>query len=87
MAALMLAVFAVSMGFGVVLPLLPFLIERLLGAAGDAAQASRETGLLTAIYTLALFLFAPVWGRMSDLFGRRIILLAGLVGLGATFAP
>jgi MFS family permease len=84
MAALMLAVFAVSMGFGVVLPLLPFLIERLLGASGDVAQVSRSTGLLTAIYTLALFLFAPVWGRMSDVFGRRLILLAGLIGFAAT---
>jgi len=84
MAVLMLAVFTVSMGFGIVLPLLPFLIERLLGAGGDAAQVSRATGLLTAIYTLALFLFAPVWGRMSDLFGRRVIMLSGLVGFGAT---
>ena len=84
MAALMLAVFTVSMGYGVVLPLLPYLIERLLGTAGDAAQVSRSTGLLTAIYTLALFLFAPIWGRMSDLYGRRVILLAGLAGFGAT---
>ena len=84
MAALMLAVFTVSMGYGVVLPLLPYLIERLLGTAGDAAQVSRSTGLLTAIYTLALFLFAPICGRMSDLYGRRVILLAGLAGFGAT---
>ena len=84
MAALMLAVFAVSMGFGILLPLLPFLTERLLGASADAAQISRTTGLLTAIYTLALFLFAPASGRMSDLFGRRVILLAGLLGFGAT---
>ena len=84
MAALMLAVFTVSMGFGVLLPLLPFLIERLLGAGADAAEISRATGLLTAIYTLALFLFAPVWGRLSDLFGRRVILLMGLICFGAT---
>ena len=84
MIVLMLAVFTVSMGYGVVLPLLPYLIERLLGAGADAVQVSRSTGLLTAIYTLALFLFAPIWGRMSDLYGRRIILLVGLVGFGAT---
>ena len=84
MAALMLAVFTVSMGFGVVLPLLPFLIERLPGAGGDASEVARATGLLTAIYTLALFLFAPVWGRMSDAFGRRLVLLTGLAGFGAT---
>ena len=80
---LMGAVFTVSMGYGVVLPLLPYLIERLLDAGGDAAQISRATGLLTAIYTLALFLFAPVWGRMSDRYGRRVVLVAGLTGFGA----
>ncbi|MFF0924498.1 MFS transporter [Rhizobium leguminosarum] len=80
----MLAVFTVSIGFGVVLPLLPYLIERLLGADGDAAMVSRSTGLLTAIYTLALFMFAPVWGMLSDRYGRRIVLVTGLAGFGVT---
>ena len=83
MAALMLAVFTVSVGFGVVLPLLPYLIERLLGA-GEAAQVSRHTGLLTAVYTLSLFLFAPMWGRLSDRRSARGVLLVGLLGFGAT---
>ncbi len=55
MVVLMLSVFTVSMGFGVVLPLLPYLIERLLGTGVDAAQVSRSTGLLTGLYTLSLF--------------------------------
>ena len=55
MAVLMASVFTVSMGYGIVLPLLPYVIERLLGAGGDAAQVSRATGLLTALYTLAHF--------------------------------
>ncbi len=84
MAVLMLSVFTVSMGFGVVLPLLPYLIERLLGAGGDTTQISRSTGLLTGLYTLSLFLFAPVWGRLSDRYGRRRILLIGLIGFSAT---
>ncbi len=83
LAALMLAVFTVSVGFGVVLPLLPYLIERLLGAGVAAAQVSRHTGLLTAVYTLSLFLFAPMWGRLSDRRGARGVLLVGLVGFGA----
>ncbi len=82
MAALMLAVFTVSVGFGVVLPLLPYLIERLLGPEVAAAQVSRHTGLLTAVYTLSLFLFAPMWGRLSDRRGPRGVLLAGLLGFG-----
>ena len=84
MATLMLAVFAVSVGFGVVLPLLPDLIERLLGVGVEAAQVSRHTGLLTAVYTLSLFLFAPMWGRLSDRRGPRGVLLVGLLGFGTT---
>lgn len=84
MAGLMLAVFTVSVGFGVVLPLLPYLIERLLGAGVEAAQVSRHTGLLTAVYTVSLFLFAPLWGRLSDRYGPRRVLLVGLLGFGVT---
>ena len=84
MAVLMLSVFTVSMGFGIVLPVLPFLIERLLGAGGGVTQVSRATGLLTGLYMLSLFLFAPAWGRLSDRYGRRTILLIGLIGFSAT---
>lgn len=84
MAVLLLSVFTVSIGYGVVLPLLPYLLERLLGASGDAAQVALSTGLLTGLYTLSLFLFAPAWGWMSDRYGRRRILLLGLLGFGAT---
>ena len=81
---LMLAVFTISVGFGILLPQLPALIERLLGVGGTPAQVSRATGLLTAIYMLALFLCAPVWGWLSDRWGRRRVLLIGLAGFSAT---
>ena len=84
MLALMFAVFTVSIGFSVVLPLLPYLIERLLGAGVQPAQISRHTGLLTAVYTLSFFLFAPMWGRLSDRRGPRGVLLVGLLGFGVT---
>ena len=84
MAALMLAAFTVSVGYGVVLPLLPYLIERLLGADVDVAQVARHTGLLTAVYTLSPILFAPMWGRLADRFGPRGVLLVGLFGFGLT---
>ena len=83
MIALMLAVFTVSVGYGVVLPLLPDLIERLLGTTAPA-QVSRHTGLLTAVYALSLFLFAPLWGRLCDRHGPRGVLLIGLIGFAAT---
>jgi MFS family permease len=72
---IMVAVFTVSVGFGVVLPLLPELIERLLGGEVEAAWVSRHTGLLTAVYTFSLFLFAPIWGRLSDRHGPRNVFL------------
>jgi MFS family permease len=84
MAALMLAVFVVSLGYGVALPLLPFLIERLLGADVTPEKISRHTGLLTAAYALSIFLFAPLWGRLSDRAGARTVLLVGMLGFGAT---
>ena len=86
MTVLMAAVFTVSMGFGIVLPLLPDLIERLLGAGSDDAQVAQSTGVLTGLYMFSLFLFAPMWGKLSDRYGRRIILVIGLTGFGATLA-
>ena len=82
--ALMLAVFTVAAGYGLLLPLLPFLIERLLGPGATGALISRHTGLLTGVYTLAIFLFAPFWGWLSDRYGRRRILVLGLLGFGAS---
>ena len=84
MVALMLAAFTVSVGYGVVLPLLPYLIERLLEGGVEVAQVSRHTGLLTAVYTLSPFLFAPMWGRLADRYGPRGVLLVGLFGFGIT---
>jgi MFS family permease len=81
--ALMLAVFTVSAGYGVMLPLLPYVVEQMTGDAG-VATVSRHTGLLTAVYTISLFLFASRWGRLSDRFGRRRVILIGLLGFAVS---
>lgn len=60
-------------GFGIVLPILPLWAER-FGASGT------EVGVLTAVYSLMQFLFAPFWGRLSDRIGRRPVILITLVG-------
>ncbi len=68
---LFLAVFIDLLGFGIVIPLLPVYADQL--------QASDLTiGLLLASFSFMQFLFAPVWGRLSDRIGRRPILLMGL---------
>lgn len=84
-AALMTAMFTITVGYGVVLPFLPFSIERLAGSS-DAATISRHTGLLSGTYTFALLLFAPQWGRLSDRLGRRPMILFGLIGFALTLA-
>jgi len=76
---LMAAVFAVYVGYGIVLPLLPFLLERLLVDAPRDSVAW-HTGMIAAIYMLALFVSAPLWGRVSDRIGRRPVILLGLGG-------
>lgn len=79
LAALLLAVFAVWFGYSVVLPVLPTFIQA--ADPGLAAKAvARHTGLASALYTLALFLFAPLWGRLSDRHGRRPVISIGLLG-------
>lgn len=83
--AVLLAMFAIAVGYGIVLPIFPFLIERLAGTS-DAASLSRHTGLLTGTYILAIFLFAPLWGKVSDRYGRRPVILLGLFGFAVTLA-
>jgi len=80
--ALMSAMFVVAVGYGIVLPVLPFLVER-LAQTGEPETLSWHTGLLTGTYALALFLFAPLWGRVSDRYSRPRILLLGLGGFAS----
>jgi multidrug resistance protein len=67
-----LTIFIDFMGFGIVLPLLPFWAERL--GAGPVG-----VGLLLTVYALAQFIFTPVLGTLSDRYGRRPVILASLV--------
>ena len=81
--AVLVGMFAIAIGYGIVLPILPFLVEQLVSTA-DPAALSRHTGLLSGTYAIALFLFAPLWGRISDRHGRRPVILLGLVGFAGS---
>ncbi len=70
---LFLTVFIDLVGFGIVLPLLPLYADQ-FGAKPN------EATLLVAIYSLMQFFFAPIWGSLSDRYGRRPILLLSLAG-------
>src|SRR5438105_10671421 len=75
---LFITVFLDLVGFGIIIPFLAYYVES-FGA--NAATV----GLLMSCYSLAQFVFAPIWGRISDRVGRRPILLLGLAGSVAGF--
>lgn len=68
-----ITVFIDLLGFGIIIPLLPFYAES-FGASAFAI------GLLNTSFSLMQFLFSPIWGRWSDRVGRKPIILVGLMG-------
>ncbi len=70
-------------GFGIIIPVLPKLIMHLTGA--DLAEAAQLGGWLGFTYLFMQFLFAPVFGGLSDQYGRRPILLFSLFGFGIDY--
>ncbi|HKC64618.1 MAG TPA: MFS transporter [Pyrinomonadaceae bacterium] len=75
-----ITVFIDLVGFGIVIPVLPFYVE------GTKFNASpRMVGLLFASYSIMQLIFTPVLGRLSDRHGRRPILLISLLGTCAGF--
>lgn len=68
-----LTIFIDLVGFGIVIPLLTFY-------AADFNATPVDVGLLMASYSLMQFIFAPIWGGLSDRFGRRPILFLTILG-------
>ncbi|SDE37115.1 Predicted arabinose efflux permease, MFS family [Kordiimonas lacus] len=78
MPILFLVVFFVMAGFAMLLPSIMYVLENL-----GASQA--EATPILASYSLSQFIIGPVWGRLSDWFGRRPILIITLVGASACY--
>ncbi|MFE4200324.1 MFS transporter [Aneurinibacillus aneurinilyticus] len=70
--------FLVMVGFGIIIPVLPFFAEQ-LGAT------PAQLGWLMAVYSLMQFIFAPMWGGISDRIGRKPVMLIGIAGLSLSF--
>lgn len=82
-----------TIGFGIIIPVMPDLIMSLTGK--DLGAAAPMNGLLMALYALTQFVCAPIFGNLSDRYGRRPVLLLSLLafsldylmmGLAPTFA-
>jgi len=72
-----------SIGFGIIIPVLPQLIMTLTGVTVD--RAAGYGGWLSFVYALMQFFCAPVLGNLSDRFGRRPVLLFALLALGCDY--
>lgn len=77
----LLSLFVVMLGYGILLPTLPYYTERLaLKDNLDTDLINFHIGMLTSIYPLFQLLFVIVWGKLSDKHGRKPIILLGLLG-------
>ncbi|MGM0846376.1 MAG: MFS transporter [Bacillota bacterium] len=73
LALLSFNLFIIMVGIGLVIPILPFYVEKFNANA-------QVLGALVAVFALMQFLFAPVWGRLSDRIGRKPLITIGLIG-------
>ncbi|MFM7723146.1 MAG: TCR/Tet family MFS transporter [Bacteroidota bacterium] len=70
-------------GLGIIIPVLPNLIQNLTGT--DESGAAVWGGWLVGLYALMQFFCAPIMGALSDAHGRRPIILLSLLGLGLDY--
>src|SRR5207237_3641069 len=78
MPILFLIVFIDLVGFGLVIPLLPFYAERF-------AASPLQITMLFATYSLMSMVTAPLWGRLSDRVGRRPVLMASMAAASLAY--
>ncbi len=79
LAILFATLVVVMLGFGIIIPIMPFYVE-LFGGGG------KEMGLLMTSFSLMQFIFSPIWGSLSDRFGRKPFLLIGALGNAISLA-
>jgi len=71
------------LSFGLIIPVLPHLIEQFVG--GDTAHAAYWVGAFGFVFAAIQFVTAPIQGALSDRFGRRPVILLSCLGLGLDF--
>lgn len=72
-----------AIGLGIIIPVIPKLIQELIG--GNLSEASQYGGWLVFTYAITQFMFAAVLGNLSDRYGRRPVLLISLLGFSINY--
>ncbi|WP_128895047.1 MFS transporter [Longirhabdus pacifica] len=76
MGTIMVLLITMFLGFGIIIPLVPEILE---------GNNSIHLGLMLALYSAASFIMSPIWGGLSDKYGRKPILLIGTIGFSISF--
>ncbi|WPS87220.1 MFS transporter [Brevibacillus halotolerans] len=71
-------IFLMMLGFGIIIPILPFFVT-------EIGATTTQLGILSASYNIMQFIFAPIWGRLSDRYGRKPFILLALFGFSTSF--
>ncbi len=67
----------VMIGFGIIIPILPFYVD---SYAAEFNMGGLAMGFLIAIYSVMQLIFSPIWGQLSERYGRKPILMVGVAG-------
>jgi len=78
------AVAVVALGYGIVLPLIPVMLNQLIPTPSPS-DIAWHTSLLTGAFAIAPLIAAAPWGVLSDRYGRQPVLVIGLLGFSVTF--
>lgn len=74
MLIIMLQLFLVFTGFGLIIPIMPEIVDEPF-----------HLGLMLSVYSAVSFFMSPIWGTISDRIGRRPVIITGLIGYGISF--
>lgn len=77
-----MTIFIDLLGFGMIIPILPMIASELVA---DTERHGMASAALMVAFSLLQMIFSPFWGRLSDRFGRRPVLLASLVGSSISY--